>query len=261
MIEQEKIAEWIDRYNNHDLSDTENHQFSLLLSKHPVLKAEVKVDQELNVVIGDEDTMILIQKLEKIRKSMQKTNSRHTHFLLAASFLILLASGILVFLFFCKPKDFLIPTTVQEGQESNATKGLRETIPCLDPGATFTINPVEKQRKTERMKNMIARYEKLPELELFIGVTTRAGMIQLSSPIARLQISSGSIVLFEWKYLYPIYDLSLQVLDNHGKELTSISPLMGDQYSLETSSFGKGRIYWKMIMKDEIVAMGSIILM
>ncbi len=261
MIEQNKIAEWIDRYNNHDLSDTENHQFSLLLSEHPVLKAEVKVDQELNVIIGDEDTIMLIQKLEKIRKSLQKTNAGHIHFLLAASFLILLASGILVFLFFYKPYDFSIPTTVQEVQGNNDKTGLRETIPGLDPGATFTMNPVEKQRKTERMKNMIARYEKLPELELFIGVATRAGLVHLSSPTARLEISSGSIVLFEWKYLYPVSDLSLQVMDNHGKELTSVFPLMGDQYSLETAAFGKGRIYWKMIMKDEIVAIGTIILM
>ena len=261
MIEKQKISEWIDRYNDNDLPAYEHLQFVEMISRHPVLRAEVRLDKELNTIIENEDILDLLHKLEKVRKSTKKSGSGFSFFLLAASFLALIATAILVFLFLPDPyKSFYYKVSAERpvaGHPSASGKlsrylNLSKTSKCLMPVTRYE-NDINRQ--------LIASYQPLPELELLIGASARADDLHILSPQPRISLPDGSTVLFEWNPVHEEVNLTLEIIDNTGSVLSTRHLPNSGRFILDTVFLGKGLIYWKLIMDEEIIYLGSIILM
>lgn len=261
MIEREKITEWIDRYNTGDLRENDHQKFTDMLHRHPVLKAEVRLDKELNAMMEDEDILDLINKLVQVRTKSKNTDLGLKYSLLAASFLALLTTGVYILFFLRHYEPDFSQSVGKEKPYSEHSIMPRTMLPFLDLSKSSKNYTPLARREEMRSRRLIARYQPLPELELLIGAAVRADNIRVSSPKPRLNLPSSSTVLYEWDNLPDNCSLSLEISDNQGKVLMTFYPLTGKRFLLTTSSFGKGLVYWKLIRDEEIVSMGSIILM
>jgi hypothetical protein len=261
MIEKGKISEWIDRYNTRDLPEDEYHQFSQLVLKHPVLQAEVRLDRELNTIIEDEDTLEILKKLRNIREASRRPRSGLTYFLLAASFLALVATSVFVFLFIQKSGSSLTLIASSEIFPSDHMSVPGKLIAYFDLGkSSKCLTPVSRHMIMSSVR-LTTMYQPLPEFEFLVGASTRAAQIRLLSPLPRLNLPSGSTIFFQWSCSPDQSNISIEILNNAGKVLSVFYPLNRENYLLETSSYGKGLIYWKIIMDEELMTIGSIVLM
>jgi hypothetical protein len=90
MIENEKLPEWIDRYNANDLKGEELEEFLLLLERDPELRKEVRLDKELNKLLSETDILELREKIIKAKPKDDGRNTLISLWLLAASVVILI---------------------------------------------------------------------------------------------------------------------------------------------------------------------------
>lgn len=261
MIEILKMAEWIDRYNEGDLSTIEHRQFSEMISRHPVLRAEVKLDQEIIRMIEDEDVLELVQKLEKIRKSPEKSMHGYSFLMLAASILALTTIGLFTLLFIHTRDEPYSMMARDEKPVPARPVSSGKTLLYLDLSKTTKRISPPACREMAKNRQLIARYQPLPELELLIGSSIRADAFHLFSPQPRLSLPGGSTILFQWDPVPEISNCSLEIIDNTGKVLSTIFLPNGDRFVLDTDYLGKGLIYWKLIMDEEIISLGSVTLM
>ncbi len=102
-----KYTEIIDKFLNNELDKKELAQFNQQLKQDKQLQLELKLQQELDAVIGDEETMDFRSELARVRKTMLENENRkpviismlyNKTFLVAASVVIL--AGIALSLFF-----------------------------------------------------------------------------------------------------------------------------------------------------------------
>ena len=98
MIEQEKLPEMIDRFNNKDLHGKELKEFIELMKQDPELRLEVKLDKDLNEILSDSDILELREKVLKCKIPKESNYMRLPILFLAASVTFLI--GLAIFVFF-----------------------------------------------------------------------------------------------------------------------------------------------------------------
>ena len=75
MNKNEKIHEWIDRFNDNELTGDELSEFLELLKVDEALKAEVRLDKDLNEFLQDEGELSLRKKIMEVSESKENKGS------------------------------------------------------------------------------------------------------------------------------------------------------------------------------------------
>jgi hypothetical protein len=259
MSNREKIPEWIDRFNNGELSNEEVKTLLEMAKNDPRLREEIKLDLELNSILTDEDILDLRKKmltLSKIRLERKGNNLKF--YLMAASLLLLLGIGL--FLFFynvnrssnAKPGENTLsqknhPPTKQSPayQQINSSKTSSDTA---NRGNTIST----EQRGT----NLLASYDKNPSLENMIGTTRNAGNFAMVFPLNDYHCSVNADVRFEWLPEGPA-EVELRIMNNFAILVHESGTIKKNTYSIPPGKLKQGLYYFKILSGDEILYFGK----
>ena len=68
-------SDWIDRYNDDELDESEKSFFQQRMLHDPLLRTEVYIDACVNRLFKDEDVLELMRKVQSITKKANKSLS------------------------------------------------------------------------------------------------------------------------------------------------------------------------------------------
>jgi hypothetical protein len=257
MMDPEQPGDWIDRYNNNELNESELVVFLEWMKASPILRSEVSLDASLTRFLQDAEVIDLMNKVKAV--SQQKSNgSPLMNFLLVAASLLCLAliGGLFYHL-----------DTKKRSAESSAGPFVRQPnhIKPEKDGDKETYNIGQKYhqeswRKTGYVKPVLMadNYKPMPELELLSGSVTRSGQFVLVSPKVDLAVPAGTTVLFSWRYSDKEAAVLFVIMDNAGNQLSRQRMNNSGSFILKTKGLGEGLYYWKILANEDLVIMGKL---
>ncbi len=256
MSDREKFPEMIDRFNNGNLSGEELTAFLEMLKTNPRLREEVRLDNELNEILANEDILELRQKIIAIQKKHKKRKGQDLHFfLLAASLLLLIGIEVLLFTNYTRHNPSKSVTLIPKHKPDlkrvpDITRVEHPVIP-MD-----TLNKGKRMidRKTE--SKLAANFRKNPSFENMIGATRHAGYFRMDAPVIGHHFSEKAVIRFEW-ILEGQTGIELKIMDNTGTSVHESVSLIKNRYSLPPGTLKRGLYYFKVMQNDEILFFGK----
>ncbi len=249
--------DWIDRFNEGELGEEELQYFSAQMVKDPLLRAEVRLDAQLNKLLADRDMMELLEKIQVVAGKHGGTRHLFRPWLVAASVIFLAGAAVICYLVLHKPAILL-------------AGGTREDIVHVAPPAQneekVDRTPVYKSPVTSRNiplsgkqgRLLAEHYRPMTELELLVGSATRSSQLTLTSPRPRVSVKAGQPLRFAWNLSGTLPVIKIVLMDNHGISHFESKQLSGREYLLQTRGFPPGLYYWKIVEEDEWLTMGTL---
>ncbi|MDP4280519.1 MAG: hypothetical protein Q8867_00075 [Bacteroidota bacterium] len=263
MNDKEKLFEWIDLFNQGNLKGKELKEFYSLLEKNPRLRAEVRMDKELNDYLSEEDILELREIFLKIKKEQENSrNCDPSIFFLAASFFLLIG---LVFSFFFY--DISCPEKQKKNKNINqiitTSKDSSEII-CLNNTHLFPESGKRRKplKMTDRATGVNLLSERLlpdPALESLVGIAMRNNFFKMELPEYDAQFSRNERIFFKWKNSER-KEISLFILNNTGNQELNFPDIQEDTISFHAGSLMPGLYYYKIIEDEDIVHFGKFII-
>jgi hypothetical protein len=259
MEDQMKMSEWIDSYTNGELKGMELTAFANRMKKSPLLRAEVRLDAEIDEVLSDAHAMEFMTKVQAARNRAGRGGRGLFLMMLAASVVVLIGlAGYLLTLRGTFP-----------GYSS--VNGLTESARCLYPSGhgsirgkraemISAITPVGRRERI-RAEQLMARYQPLPEYELLAGGSIRSGSLALILSPDRKAFPQGSEIVIKWKPLVPPTPLLIEVTDNRGRTVLVSPPLHGESFTMDSGVLPRGLYYYRILSGDEMIVMGRFTLL
>jgi len=265
MIEQEKLPEWIDRFNNNDLKGKELKEFLELMKQNPELRREVKLDKDLNEALADTDILELREKVEKCKIPNESNHMSFPIFFLAASITILIGLAIFAFLWIRQDDDSMMNTAFPFFSPSDSSV-FTDNLPddkqmALDIAAYDSMTSRQKKSESKAGNNILIaeNYKPYPPYESMVGEVSRAISFKLIKPVASDTFRKGSVITFSWETA-SVLSVTITITDNKGKSIFVSQPINGKKFLFETEKQTEGLYYVKIISNDEIVYFGKFTL-
>ena len=258
MSDREKLPELIDRYNNRDLAGDELATFLEMLRKNPKLREEVRLDNELNEILANEDIIELRQKIISVQKRHEKKYGPDLHFfLLAASLLLLIGMEILLFMNNARHPHsgdaIRVPAHRPESRQLPLNGKGKQSLHA--PGI---INGKDTAAERKSPAMLAAAFRKNPSFENMIGSTRNAGYFRMLEPAAGFRFGKKDKITFKWT-ADGSAGIVIRIMDNTGKRIRE-SGLLGDnKFSLPAGLLKDGLYYFEVLQKDEILFFGKFI--
>ena len=264
----ENIHDWIDRFNENELTDEEVKEFETLLREDPSLQAEVRLDKELNEMLQDEDLLSFRTAIHEAGKKQERKGNHRKIFLLAASLLLFVILPVVLFLVLATGhgnlKDLRVNQNGGSGQEARknhapdaySKDGQYENRQIVSDSIAGI-----SQEKPGDHKPLIAdaNFKPFPPYESLTGTRIRSEKFTLLRPASGSHFHSGDTIIFSWQASNP-HQLTLQIMDNHGKAVRNLNPSGEMQIKIPPGSLHKGLFYFKIMKEDNIVFFGKFIL-
>lgn len=258
----EKLPEdnWIDRYNEDDISDEERRIFQERLKDHARLRTEFHLDKELGDFLGDTEAIDLRYKIEKAIKGKRRRNLPWWPFMAAAAAAFMAAIGIAFFLF----SDYRtgIRKLVRQGRDQHPQKVM--TLPERPERLAFWRNrpsarPVsDRWPDTGNFRNDATIPSK--EYEFLVGKTIRSAGITLTSPDPVIQISTEGMIMFRMEGEGGHDQKEIVLMNNRGETVRTLRIYRDKALSVPADSLGHGLFYWKVLDGGEVVRFGKILI-
>jgi hypothetical protein len=257
MNKHDKLPEWIDRFNNKDLHGKELEEFLELMKQDPELRREVKLDEDLNKILTDNEIIELRKKLDKYRIPKESNRIGLPIIFLAASIVILIGLVALIFILMRHSDDATIKSdyTYKSDTSSLGKNQLSyEEQLAVDLAIFDSIKTRQEQARKEPDDEFLLtdNYKPYPPYESMVGEVNRAIDFKLITPSASDNIRKASVIGFSWE-TKSVYPLVITVTDNKGQSLFVSDPIQGRKFSYNTSKLNEGLYYVKFILNDEIV--------
>jgi hypothetical protein len=264
MNEHEKLPEWIDRFNKKDLHGQELKEFLELMKQDPVLRREVKLDEDLNKILADTDIIELRKKILKYKIPKEGKHTGLPILFLAASITILIGLAFFVYMWIRQEDDTVIKSdyTFIPDTSSFPKKQLTNEEQVARDIAIFDSLAIHKKRgeiKSDNKMLLSDNYKPYPPYESMVGEVNRATSIRLINPSAYDNFSKGSNITFKWE-TEMIFPLIITITDNKGRTIFVSGPIKGKDFIYNTSKLTEGLYYVKFINNDEIDYFGKFTL-
>lgn len=258
MMKTKITCDWIDRYNNGELTGAERAAMHHAMMANPLLRAEVLMDARLDRFLEDGE---MVDLMEKSRSVSEKRGSRGIALkplLIAASVLFLVVSGGFFYLLRDKPA----------GTRGNMVQPHATAVPNT-PGKPITADyrskfltrpeklPMPAYQPTHHIL-LAQNFEPLEELEAFVGVSVRSVPFRLKSPGVKLSVASGTDVLFSWQPCSDRHKMTIVLLNNKGVRVFCIHLNGASSCLLPTKGIAAGLYYWKILSDGDLVLMGRL---
>ncbi len=261
MPETEITNDWIDRYNEGLLYGSELEYFRNRLSSSPLLRAETRMDAELNQFLADDEMIDLLDKVRDVAHRERRPVSYRKTLLMAASILLFLAISSLLYYFEAsRPFETLLINPdlgvlfKQEGRKTILHDFNRVFIPSK------TMTPVAR-RKLSKQQLMANCYTPLDEYEMLAGSVTRSYSLVLVSPASGMKIHRGSPVKFEWMAMSTRPSVTIILVNNKGNQVCEAPSINAATFTLHTNELSPGLYYWKILDHDMMVLIGKLIIL
>jgi hypothetical protein len=267
MNDIEKIHDWIDRFNDNELNDAELEEFRELLENDPVLRAEVRLDKELNEMLQDEGLMSLQEKISVARSNYRdKRSTGYRRLLLAASIVGIVALSVALYLIVgIKTSNNKVNQNtpfqaLQPGKKNSTGQDAGNVIVEKRLASKDSLS-VSGKEISGRQNQMLAQaeYKPYPPFESLIGTHLRSGDFRFVNPAQGSHFNGESSIVFSWTTENP-HALSLKIMDNHGRLIFDSHPIRGKSYTIKERTLGKGLFYFKIMEEDEIVYFGKLMI-
>ena len=264
MRHKEKLHEWIDRYNNNELSGEELEIFLEIMKKDYRVREEVWLDNELNSILKQDDILELRKKIKKICSEKPDTRNRNTRIILmAASILVLLSVEYTIFYLTHAPKktnksDFshfqISPEKTEFSQKKKALSHSNHNYAIFQKDKQHSLG--NDTLEIENTYDLLACYQPNIAQENLIGATNRSGSIRMLKPAMFSVFSRKSTIWFSWKTENP-EETSLIVENNHGNVVYESDTNYNQSVFLKASYLDFGLFYYKIMRKDEVIYFGK----
>jgi hypothetical protein len=266
MNENEKISEWIDRFNNHDLHGKELNEFLEMMKLNPELRREVKLDKELNEILADTDIIELRKKILKHKIPKESPHPGLHIFLLAASVTILIGLAILVYLWKRQGENEIRKTDYTHNPYDTSII-LKDQLSGEEKLAheIMTSDSTKSQKKKGNTKSndkslMADNYKPYPPYESMVGEVSRTTSFKLIKPSGNDTFRRGSVIAFNWETASS-HSTTITITDNKGESCYVSRPIDGKKFLFDTSKLTGGLYYIKFICSDEIVCFAKFTLL
>jgi hypothetical protein len=264
MNKNEKIHEWIDRFNDNELTGDELSEFLELLKVDEALKAEVRLDKDLNKFLQDEGEMSFRNKIIEVSKSRENKGSAIRIILLAASITLIVVLAVILYLVVgVKPRtDRNLRTNINTENRIPATE---KSAPGLNNGMTITINQqsgADSLSKTglrtgkQNQLLLASGYTPFPPFESLVGTQVRSGFFRLIEPHSGSQFKTKCTIPFSWE-TDSSHPLALVIMDNQGQLVFDSHPFRGKSIKLPSGKLKNGLFYFKILKDDEMLYFGK----
>ncbi|MEI6433767.1 MAG: hypothetical protein WCP32_02905 [Bacteroidota bacterium] len=260
MMDIEITSNWIDRYNDNDLSESEKQLFRTDLRRNSMLRKELLVDTRLNRFLEDKDTLELMKKIKKIARKPYINRRSLILLLVAASILCLITFGSLYFLLRSDSVKTLLVSEKKIKQEQEKKNGISNAVNRIREGRKIAdITPTTRSKIAAIPVNADI-YQPIVEYELLVGAITRTTMLRVVLPASEVRTKLNLPILFKWTGEENNAPVFIIIINNKGKAVFS-SPAIekNNSYMLEPSKLGIGLFYWKILVNDQIIMVGKII--
>lgn len=260
MNKKEISSDWIDRYNEGLLNSDELDQFQEQLKISPLLRAETRIDAELDIFLSDVN---MIEFMDKVRDVVNRKKSPYNYrkaLLIAASILSFLVISSLLHYFEanCDKEILLINPEASVLFSDESQKQFSPDFNRLSVHIA-PMTPVSRRMLSKRQ--LLAHcYTPLPEYEILTGSVTRGYGLVVVSPSSGFKISRGSVVKFEWMELSIRPSVTIVIVNNKGHQVQEVPCINGTTYSLQTKGLPPGLYYWKILDHDTMVMIGKLII-
>ena len=258
MSDREKIPEYIDRYNNGELTGEDLNIFIEMLRTNPRLREEVKLDSELNEILAQTDILELRKKILYEQKHFQQRKGPDLKsFLIAASIILLI--GIEAFLFMNKTNHQTSPIVTHI---SNPKPELTKSSFNNEIAQQTTLS--EAQNKASRIigKNndtsLTKRFRKNNSFEKMIGSTRHSGYFIMNAPRLGYIYGKKTDIHFEWN-IAENEEIDLKIIDNTGETVHESGLISTNRYLLPSGTLLSGLYYFKVLQNDEIIFFGKFV--
>lgn len=265
MNKNEKIHEWIDRFNDNELKGEELKEFLELLKNEPALRAEVRLDKDLNEMLQDEGLLSLRKKIIEIRENHEDKGIGKKIFLLAASILAILVLSATLYLFVgVKTRNNKILQT-----NNSPASGLpvnKNSFPELNnrknnPGKQQFMNDTLSGNRpgisSKQNQPLIAvNYKPFPPFESLIGTHIRSEYFKLIEPFPGSHFKTKNTILFSWETDIS-HPLTMEIMDNQGQLIFVSNPLHDKSLRVPSGRLKNGLFYFKILKEDEMVFFGK----
>ena len=250
MSNKEKLPEFIDRYNNGELTPEELVVFSGLQKHYPRLSEEIKLDRELNAMLTGDDTLELRKKILFVREKSRKGNHPDLRILLmAASFLAFLAIEFL--LFFTKEKLH------NPGKEEEFSHKIQPASKQHPENKIYSITALNTKPPEEKTGQMLpVHFRENPTYENLIGASRSGEHFRMVSPGRNDRIRSNSTINFKW-IIGKNSEVDLNIIDNRGRIVKESGMIRENSYSLQPGVLLNGLYYYQLTVKGEIIYFGK----
>ncbi|HNX85770.1 MAG TPA: hypothetical protein PKN12_02480 [Bacteroidales bacterium] len=249
--------DWIDRYNEDELSPEEKAVFEKMKNSSQVLRNEVMVDRYLNEFLSDQDTLEFCRKVKLTILKRRNGRSFSSFLLIAASLLFLITlSGIL----FLMGKRNPLPWTKEDSAMREVERErLSPSEDRLTDNKLFTGDrlPVA-QSPVKSTPDESRSFALLPELESLIGHQPRSLDFALEKPGFRDRFRLGSQVLFSWSGTDSLQTVVLSLMDNEGNLLSEYRVEKTNSCVFKTETLRRGIYYWRITIGGELVSLGRM---
>ena len=264
MNEQEKIPEWIDRFNINDLHGEELKEFLELMKQNPELRREVKLDKELNEILADTDTNELREKILKYKIPEESNHLRLPIFLLAASITILIGLAIFAFFWMRENDDTIIKTAdpfITSDTSIFSDKKLPDDEVVLPVATSDSITRRKNKENIDSDERLLLaeNYKPYPPYESMVGEVSRSVNFKLIKPSVPETFRKGSVITFLWE-TGSFLSVTITITNNKAQSIFVSQPIRGKKFLFNTSKLTRGLYYVKFINNDEIVFFGKFTL-
>ncbi len=253
-------SNWMDRYIDGDLSESERQLFQLNLRRNSLLRKELLLDAQLNRFMEDTETIELMRKIRKITDKPGLVNRKYTIAMIAASVFCLIVFGASYLLLRQDPSDSLLVYQKNMVQENYIPDGPRSVVQKIRDVRKIPKVSLGYSQKLALRPGMDDNFTPMVEYEPLVGAVTRSSGIVVISPEPEVKTYLNHAVPFEWGGLIASDSVNIVIVNNKGTSVLSSSlSAQSRKYLLETGKTGRGLFYWKVLVNDEIIMMGRII--
>ena len=265
MNRNENMHELIDRFNDNELNGEELKEFLELLKDDPTLRAEIRLDKELNEMLQDEGLLSLRKKIIEIRKDREDRGVVRRIFLLAASILVILVVSFILYL--------VLGLKTGNNKILQTNNGLANGLPINKNSSLELINRKNNPGKQQLMNDTLsknepgisgkqnqsliaANYKPFPPFESLIGTHIRAEYFKLIEPLPGSHFKTNSTILFSWETDIS-HPLILEIMDNQGQLIFDSHPVRDKLLKVPSGRLKNGLFYFKILKEDEMVFFGK----
>jgi hypothetical protein len=260
MSNREKVPEYIDRYNNGELTGEDLNTFIEMLRTNPRLREEVKLDSELNEILAQTDILELRKKILYEQKHAQKGKGPNLKsFLIAASLLFLF--GIEVILIMNKTNHHPSPpigTHISNLKPELPKSSFKNEI-AKQTAFSETRNKASRIIGINNDTSLSKRFRKNIAFEKMIGSTRHSGYFLMNTPRMGYIYGKKMDIHFEWN-ITENEEIELKIIDNAGESVYESGLINTNRYLLPSGTLLSGLYYFRVLQNDEIIFFGKFVI-
>ncbi len=247
----------IGRFTDKDMSAEEETLLLAQAAHNPILRNELRLDQDINDFVTDYDRIKLSEVIRRTIKNKKEKIFIPVGLKVAASIVMVITmaglAGLLIH-FSNQNHEY----TLASSRPLFKLKG--QGLPVSSAAyKSMTVNSTPAKRR-EMIQNNISNdpYTPRPEYEFLVGTVTRDISVILISPASRVICKGDSLLQFSWRWVNGCTPVNLEVTNNHGHVMLNETQITDVVYELNLKHWSRGLYYYKMSAGDELVTIGSI---